>query len=198
MGVLATSCGLAAFFLGASAFYYRRRLVRSWIDVRHDPTDLTGQTIILTGGNTGIGFQVVLDLARRNAHVVIACRHVDKGQQAVQQIQNATGNANVECLPLDLASIDSVRTFAAQVQELYKDKQMKAFIFNAGVWMPMEYKQKTNENFEIRFGVNHLAHFELTRLLVIKTQWKTQDCRVIFVSSTLARQGKYILTQTNL
>lgn len=131
-----------------------------------------------------VGYEAALDLARRGARVILACRNLAKGGKAVQRIQNVTGNNSVECRHLDLSSLASVRAFAANIgQECNK---IHAVILNAGVWFPMQDNKTTSDGFEIHFGVNHLAHFELIKLLLDHLM----NCRIIFVASSLAKSGQ--------
>jgi len=185
MGIV-TAVSVAS-ILGASSLYYmRRRISRNWIDLRSKEIDLSGKLIIITGGNVGLGFEAAKDFARRNARVVLACRDVDKGDQAVKAIQEATGSDAVECLELDLASLASVRAFCSEIKS--KFAPMDALVLNAGVWFPMDEGKKTSDGFEIHFGVNHLAHFEIARLL--KDSFAESGGRIIFVASSLAKSGK--------
>lgn len=198
MGMLTLTGGAAA-IVGIGAYYLRRRMARTWIDVQSDPTDLTNKVVIITGGNVGVGYEAALDLTRRNAHVIIGCRDLTKGQEAVRSIQDAVKknqtSGSVECLQVDLASLTSVRSFAETIKEKFKGrKNIHALVLNAGVWMPMEQHAKTSDGLEIHFGVNHLAHFELANLLKdhLVSVYTSDDnkSRIIFVSSSLAKQGK--------
>lgn len=187
MGLLTvTGATLAA--LGVGLVVVRRRIVKKWIDMRLDETSLDGQTIVITGGNVGLGYEAALDCARRGAHVVMGCRNLNKGQEAAHSIQDAIAkdapSPLVDCLELDLSQLASVRAFASQVKQKYK--QIDAVVCNAGVWVPMEQEKKTPDGLEVHFGVNHLAHFELTRSL----KDHLQNSRIIFVASSLAKSGQ--------
>ncbi len=101
---------------------------------------------------------------------------------------------NVECMKLDLASSDSIRQFALDLTKRNEDREehsdISALICNAGVWVPMEQKQKMDEGYEIHFGVNHLGHFSLVQsLLPIMKKSKLEDKRVVFVSSAFLKDG---------
>lgn len=107
-------------------------------------------------------------------------------------IRESSGNANVECMTLDLASSDSIRQFALDLTKRNEDSEEQLDISalicngNAGVWVPMEQKRKTDEGYEIHFGVNHLGHFSLVHLLLpIMKKSKLEDKRVVFVSYQL-------------
>ena len=92
-----------------------------------------GRTVIITGANSGIGKETALDLAKRNAKVILACRSTNRGQKAADEIRNRNKNSNVVFQHLDLTSFASVRKFAAQV--LNDEKQIDNLINNAGVFM---------------------------------------------------------------
>ncbi len=147
---------------------------------------IDGKTVIVTGGNTGIGKETAMELARRGGRVIIACRDAKKGNQATAEIKEETGNNQVFFKSLDLASALSIREFADSVLE--KESRLDLLILNAGV-MFTPYAL-TKEGFEMQFGVNHLGHFLLTHLLLDRLK----DCspsRVVVVSS-LAHQMGYL------
>lgn len=108
------------------------------------------------------------------------------GNEAARKIRKATGNDNVRCLLLDLASLDSVRSFADQFKVEYGDR-LDCLVCNAGVFMPMEDDCKTADGFEVHFGVNHLGHFLLTNLL--RGALENRSGRVVVVSSSLMMCG---------
>jgi NAD(P)-dependent dehydrogenase (short-subunit alcohol dehydrogenase family) len=147
----------------------------------HVPTG----TLIVTGGNAGLGYQAALQLAaERRWHVVLACRRPAEGAQAAKAIADATGHPHVEAMPLDLASLASVRQFAAeftdQPQALAAGRPpLRAIICNAGVQV-ISGTMTTAEGFEATFGVNHLGHFLLVNLLLSRLE---APARVIFVAS---------------
>ncbi|MFH2008742.1 MAG: oxidoreductase [bacterium] len=147
--------------------------------------DLTGRTAIVTGSNSGIGFEEARALALKGAAVILAVRDVDRGEQAAQRIRDEHPAASVEVLPLDLASLDSVRAFA----ETFKRKHaaLHLLVNNAGVMMPPY--GKTADGFELQFGTNHLGHFALTGLLLDRLL-ETEGSRVVNVSSQAHRQGR--------
>jgi NAD(P)-dependent dehydrogenase (short-subunit alcohol dehydrogenase family) len=184
--ITSTTATITAIF-GASAFVLRRRISRSWIDLRHKQYDLNGKTIIITGGNIGLGYEVAKDLAKRNGNIILACRDTMKGQKAATSISKATGNSNVSYLEVDLASLASVKNFVTEVQS--KHDKIDVLICNAGVWVPMEQKMKTSDGYEIHFGVNHLSHLLIAKELVPQLE-KSSDGRIVFVSSSLMKNGK--------
>ena len=143
----------------------------------HSQKSLKGKTVIITGANTGIGKETAVDLARRGARVILACRNMSKGSEAVREIQERTGKS-VLLEELDLASLDSVRRFANNI--LQSEPRLDILINNAGI-MACDY-QKTKDGFEMQFGVNHLGHFLLTMLLLDLLK-RSAPSRIINVSS---------------
>jgi NAD(P)-dependent dehydrogenase (short-subunit alcohol dehydrogenase family) len=135
---------------------------------------------IVTGGNSGIGLMTAVGLAQRGAHVFIACRCAAKAEQAVSYIRSSTGNLYIEFLPLDLSSLDSVRTFV----KLFLEKQLPLHVLvnNAGIF---NTRGTTKEGFELIWGTNYLGHFLLTHLLMEKLK-SSAPSRIIMVSSDLA------------
>ncbi len=123
---------------------------------------MKGKIVLITGGNDGIGKHTAIGLARLGAQVIIACRNSEKAANAVAEIRAKTNNDAVSSLPLDLATLDSVRQCAAQFQAQYG--YVDVLINNAGLFT--SYLQHTTEGFELQFGVNHLGHFLLTQLLL--------------------------------
>ena len=139
---------------------------------------LDGKTVIITGGNTGIGKETAIDLAKRNARIIVACRSQEKGKKAEVDIRRESGSNNVHFRQLDLASFESIRKFAKEV--LSEESRIDILINNAGVmYRPFG---KTEDGFETQFGVNHLGHFLLTNLLLDKIK-KAPEGRIIVVSS---------------
>jgi NAD(P)-dependent dehydrogenase (short-subunit alcohol dehydrogenase family) len=139
---------------------------------RSDIPDLSGRTVIVTGANSGIGLAAAAALASAGAGVVLAVRDVAKGEAAAAAMPGAT-----EVRPLDLASLDSVRAFAAGW-----DGDIHLLINNAGVMIPP--LTRTADGFELQFGTNHLGHFALTNLLLPQVTG-----RVVTVSSGVHRAG---------
>ncbi|KAM8939635.1 retinol dehydrogenase 14-like [Pelodytes ibericus] len=151
---------------------------------RNCAVDLTGKTAIVTGANTGIGKCVATDLARRNARVILACRSKERGQRAVQEIQQQTGNRNVILGILDTSSMSSVRTFAQHI--LQEEKRLDILINNAGAsGLPHSI---TSEGLERTFATNHLGPFLLTNLLVDLMK-RSAPSRLVFVSSFIHSKG---------
>jgi len=141
-----------------------------------DIPDQAGRTVVVTGANSGLGFHTTLELARRGAHVVMACRNMDKGRAAVERVRAEAPGADVDLRSLDLASLASVREFA---EELDLDA-LDLLVNNAGVMaLP---RLRTEDGFEMHFGTNHLGHFALTGLLLPKLL-RASEPRVVTLSS---------------
>ncbi|MGH3166597.1 MAG: SDR family oxidoreductase [Trebonia sp.] len=135
-------------------------------------------TFLITGGNTGIGRATAIALARDGGRVYIACRSPELGAAALSAIKSASGSDTVWLLPLDLASLDSVRSCAASFLE--RDEPLDVLVNNAGVG---GQRGLTADGFELHFGVNHLGHFALTQLLLERLKASGPWSRVVNVSS---------------
>ena len=138
--------------------------------------DLSGQTYIVTGSNSGSGFATAKQLAEQGAHVIGACRRVDAGKEAFADLGNIRGS--VEIMEMDLASLASIRSFAEAF--LAKYDRLDGLVNNAGVMAVPE--GKTVDGFETQFGINHLGHFLLTELL-LDTLKASAPARIVNVSS---------------
>uniref|UniRef100_A0A3Q3J1T8 Uncharacterized protein n=1 Tax=Monopterus albus TaxID=43700 RepID=A0A3Q3J1T8_MONAL len=114
---------------------------------------LDGKTVIITGANTGVGKETARDLARRGARIVMACRDLERAEEARTDILEDTGNENVVIRKLDLSDMKSIRAFAELIKK--EEKQVNVLINNAGIMM-CPYS-KTVDGFEMQLGVNHLA-----------------------------------------
>lgn len=138
------------------------------------------QVCLVTGGNSGVGLMTSLGLAKLGNHVFIACRSQKKATNAIAYIRETTGNPNIEYLPLNLASLESVR----HCVKLFQDRNLPLHILvnNAGIF---DTRGMTQEGFELIWGTNYLGHFLLTYLLLYKIPDSTSS-RVIVVSSDLA------------
>ncbi len=148
--------------------------------------DLSKKTAIVTGANSGIGYEAARMLAAKGARVIMACRNTEKGEAAAQQIHSEFPEAALEVMALDLSDLSSVRAFAADFTGRYSALDM--LCNNAGV-MALPERYKTSDGFEMQFGTNHLGHFALTGLLLAVLQ-DTPDARVVTVSSGGHRMGK--------
>lgn len=148
-----------------------------------DVTDQSGKTILVTGANTGVGFEAAKVLAGNRARVLLGCRNPDKGNDAVARITAVHPDADVDLVELDLADLASVRRAAEVVAA---EPRLDVLVNNAGImWNP---KTLTVDGFESQFGVNHLGHFALTGLL-LPTLESTPNSRVVTTSSSGHRLG---------
>ncbi|CAM3377737.1 SDR family NAD(P)-dependent oxidoreductase [Mycobacterium frederiksbergense] len=144
-----------------------------------DIPDQTGRTAVITGANTGLGFETAKALAAKGAHVVIAVRNTDKGVEAADRISGA-----VSVQQLDLTSLESIRVAADQLKNDH-DK-IDLLINNAGVMTTP--KGTTKDGFELQFGTNHLGHFALTGLL-LDAILDVEGARIVTVSSNGHKMG---------
>ena len=140
--------------------------------------DLTGQIAIVTGANTGLGKETAKVLAGKNATVIMAVRNTLKGEDAALDIQKQFPKSHIIVMKLDLSSLKSVKSFADNIIKEYK--QINYLINNAGVMMPPY--SRTEDDFELQFGTNHLGHFALTGHLINLLK-STSGARIINVSS---------------
>lgn len=147
--------------------------------------DLSGKTIIITGANSGIGLEAARESARNGAHVIMACRNMDKAKAAKNAIMNEIPRSKPEIIHIDLADLKSVHQFADTFKSEYRS--LDILINNAGIMMAPY--GKTKDGFEQQFGINHLGHFALTGLLIDHIL-KTPNSRIINVSSNAHRLGK--------
>jgi NAD(P)-dependent dehydrogenase (short-subunit alcohol dehydrogenase family) len=141
--------------------------------------ELSSATMLVTGGNTGIGLETVVGLARTGAHVVFTARTTSKGEAALREIADRSGNTRVEVMQLDLASFVSIREFAREF--LDRHDRLDVLVNNAGL-APAGHRWETAEGFEAAFGVNHLGHFLLTSLLLDRII-ASAPARIVVVSS---------------
>ncbi|WP_226641709.1 oxidoreductase [Mesobacillus subterraneus] len=148
--------------------------------------NLSGQTVVITGANSGIGFEAARKLSDKGAHVILAVRNEEKGKAAVDSILQENSKASVEMMKLNLADLASVRHFTSAFIEKYK--HLHILINNAGVMIPPY--GKTKDGFELQFGSNHIGHFALTGLLLPLLK-KTPGSRVVTLSS-IAHRGASI------
>lgn len=148
-----------------------------------DIPDQAGRTVVVTGANSGLGFEAARQMALKGANVIAACRNRDRGAEAVDRIRSEFPRARIALAELDLADLDSVAGFANEF--LAEHRRLDLLINNAGLLTPPQ--GKTKQGFELQFGINHLGHFALTgRLLPLLSS--TPDARVTTVSSL----GQYI------
>jgi len=150
-----------------------------------DMPDQSGRSAVVTGANTGIGYETARALAHKGAEMILACRSRDKGEAAVARIAAEDPQGSAAFAALDLADLASVRSFAAAFATAHH--RLDLLILNAGVMVPPE--SKTAQGFELQFGVNHLGHFALTGELLPLVQ-STAGARIVVVSSTAAATGE--------
>ncbi|OBG99520.1 SDR family NAD(P)-dependent oxidoreductase [Mycobacterium sp. E3247] len=143
-----------------------------------DIPDQTGRVAVITGANTGLGYETAAALADHGARVVLAVRNLDKGKDAAARIAAKSPHADVALQELDLTSLDSVRAAAQQLKADYD--RIDLLINNAGVMYTP--KETTKDGFEMQFGTNHLGHFALTGLL-LERLLPVAGSRVVTVSS---------------
>ena len=145
-----------------------------------------GKTVLVTGANSGIGYQTALELARHGAHVMLGCRSESKGNAALERLRRAVPNAGVEFALLDMASLENIRKFAAGFEA--HGLTLDVLINNAGV-MALPNREQTSDGFERQMGTNHLGHFALTGLLLPALR-RSSAPRVVTVASLAHRNGK--------
>lgn len=149
-----------------------------------DVKDQSGKCFIVTGANTGLGFEAARALAQRGARVLLACRDEAKARDAITRIRSVTRNADLAFLPFDQGDLDSVRAAADLAAS---EPRLDALVNNAGVMMtPL---MRTKQDFELQFGVNHLGCFALTSLLLPKLA-ETPGSRVVITSSLAHKNAK--------
>ena len=151
-----------------------------------DIPDLTGRTAVVTGANSGIGFETARMLALRGARVVLACRDPGRGEGAAERIRAANPAGDATFAPLDLADLDSVTAFAGAFATDHA--RLDLLVNNAGVLVPP--LGRTKDGFELQLGINHLGHFALTGRL-LPALARTRGARVVVVSS-MAQSGGLI------
>ncbi|XP_055532188.1 retinol dehydrogenase 13-like [Wyeomyia smithii] len=149
------------------------------------PTTCEGKVILITGANTGIGKETAKDLLKRGGKVYIACRSLEKANQAKSDLISETSQTNIHVRELDLCSLESVRNFAKKF--LAEESRLDILINNAGVMACP--KELTKDGFEMQLGVNHLGHFLLTNLLLDRLK-ASAPSRIINLSSLAHYYGK--------
>jgi NAD(P)-dependent dehydrogenase (short-subunit alcohol dehydrogenase family) len=150
-----------------------------------DVPDLSGRIAVVTGANSGLGFETARVLAGAGARVVLACRDAGRAGGAIEAIRARHAGADVVALALDLASLASVRDFAKAFSDRYD--RLDLLCNNAGVMAIPE--RRTADGFEMQIGTNHLGHFALTGLLLDQLR-AAEAARVVTVSSTMHKLGR--------
>ncbi len=147
--------------------------------------DQSGRVVIVTGANSGIGYETARALAEKGATVIMACRNIAKGNVAAQRLREDNPDGSIIEMCVDLADLASIRAFTTAFKQQYT--RLDLLIDNAGV-MALPDLQKTPDGFEKQFGTNHLGHFALTGLLLDRLL-QTLKSRVVVISSTMHRRG---------
>ena len=147
--------------------------------------DCSGRSVVVTGANSGLGFETTRELARAGAHVVMACRDIDRGTEARETIRETVAGASLTVRELDLASLASIESFAETIRADLD--RLDALCNNAGVMaIP---RSETDDGFEAQFGVNHLGHFALTGRL-LELLGSAPQPRVVTHSSAMHTRGE--------
>ncbi|KAM6988640.1 dehydrogenase/reductase SDR family member 13-like [Tautogolabrus adspersus] len=164
-----------------AAYVFREKVVKG--KKCTSTVKLHGKTVIVTGSNTGIGKVTAIDLAKRGARVILACRSKQRGEAALDDVKRESGSSQVVYMQLDLGSLKSVRSFAEAF--LKSEPRLDLLINNAGIYM----QGRTEDGFGMMFGVNHIGHFLLTNLLLERLK-ASGPSRVVNVSSLAHNFGK--------
>ncbi len=163
---------------------------QQWID--NNIPSQNGKIILITGANTGLGYESAKALAGKGAHLIIACRSIQKGEDARAKIQESFPEAVIDIQELDLSSLSSVRKAAKEVLDKYS--KLDVLMNNAGIMMTPY--SKTEDGFESQIGTNHFGHFLLTSLLfpLLKS---TPNARIVNVSSLAHLSGNIDFNNVN-
>ncbi|XP_017014746.2 retinol dehydrogenase 13-like [Drosophila takahashii] len=175
--------------IGGAAYFLRKYMQGGQFTKQ---TDETGKVFIVTGSNTGIGKETVLEIAKRGGTVYMACRDMNRCEKARQDIIRESGNNNIFARELDLSSLESIRKFAAGFKK--EQDKLHVLINNAGVMHCP--RTLTKDGFEMQLGVNHMGHFLLTHLLLDVLK-KTAPSRIVNVSSLAHTQGSINVDDLN-
>jgi NAD(P)-dependent dehydrogenase (short-subunit alcohol dehydrogenase family) len=159
-----------------------------------DIPSLSERRVLITGANSGIGYHAALKLARKGAHIILACRDQRRGEAALARMEADSPGLRTELAILDLASLTSIRHFAAV--ELAQHRPLHLLINNAGVMAPPR-RMETVDGFELQFGTNVLGHFVLTALLIPALQQAAASFvdgatrpRVVTIASIAHKRGR--------
>lgn len=144
-----------------------------------DIPNLEGKVVIVTGGNKGLGYKSALELSKKGAEVIIACRNKKLGEEAKAKILSQVPHATIHIIVLDLISKDSIKRFADTFMKHYK--RLDILLNNAGV-VSLENYRTNDDGIEMHMATNHLGHYMLTGYLMPLIK-KTQDARIVTVTS---------------
>lgn len=153
---------------------------------------LDGKTVIITGGSSGIGHAVSVDLAKRGARVVLACRDRARRDSAPFSVRSRSGNVNVRFMYLDLSSLDSIVEFCHQFCET--EQRLDILINNAAVLAPKDW---TMDGLDQMMGVNYIGHYLLSNLLLEKMKTTSNNPRIINITCDAVRIGKLDLDDSD-
>ncbi|BBC36531.1 Short-chain dehydrogenase [Streptomyces graminofaciens] len=159
----------------------------------HDIPDQSGRTAVVTGANSGIGYVAARELARRGAHVVLACRSEERGAAARERMVGEVPGATIQLARLDLGDLDSVREFADGYRRAHE--HLDLLVNNAGVMAVAQ--GRTADGFETQFGTNHLGHFALTGLLLPALLAAPAGARVVTLSSMMHMRSNIDIDDLN-
>jgi NAD(P)-dependent dehydrogenase (short-subunit alcohol dehydrogenase family) len=165
---------------------HEEELMPGW--TASDIPDQSGRPVLVTGGNSGLGYQTVLQLARKGAHVLLGARDRTRGQAALDRLQAEAPGSHIELAQLDLADLVSVERFATGY--LASGRDLDVLVNNAGV-MAIPQRETTAQGYERQFGTNHLGHFALTGQL-LPALIKRPGSRVVTLSSNQHKRTKGI------
>lgn len=150
-----------------------------------DIPDQSGRVAVVTGANSGIGFETARALASKGARVILACRNPENGRDAERRIRDTNPTGEIRFMPLDLASLESISGFCTQLADA--EPKLDILCNNAGVMMPP--LSRTADGFEMQFGTNHLGHFALTGQL-LESLRRVENARIVSVSSIAHYVGR--------
>ncbi|KAK7573401.1 hypothetical protein V9T40_010592 [Parthenolecanium corni] len=159
----------------------------------YSQTNLRGKTVLITGANSGIGKETALDMARRDARVIMACRNTDKAEEAKKKIIMQTKNTDIVVRKLDLSCLKSVRQFAHEINQT--EPRLDILIHNAGVANTFD-KRITEDGLEVTMATNQYGPFLLTHLLIDLLK-KSKPSRIVIVTSELYRFARLSLSNPN-
>ncbi|MFC7202233.1 oxidoreductase [Haloferax namakaokahaiae] len=148
--------------------------------------DCSGKTVVVTGANSGLGFEATTMFAQKGAHVVMACRDLDRAEDAANEIRSEVSAASLTRSKLDLADLESVYAFADEFKSNHNE--LHVLCNNAGVMAVP--RRETKQGFEMQLGVNHLGHFALTAELFDRIRDTPGETRIVNTSSGLHERGK--------
>ncbi|HTE27987.1 oxidoreductase [Flavitalea sp.] len=148
-------------------------------------SDQSGKWVIVTGANTGIGFETALALYEAGANVVLACRNLEKANQALSEMKQESSTGTLEAALIDLGNLASVKQFAETY--IKQHHKLDLLINNAGVMIPPA--SRTAQGYELQFGVNFIGHFALTGYLYPLLN-ATPESRIITLTSLAYKNGK--------